>query len=159
MIAQPDRGSAGQPGPARGQVLLSHLARGVGVARIQRCVLADRRGGERLGALRAVRLEVARGQVAWMARAGPDPSVRRAVVRPLAVYDHGGREDQPRYAVAAHRLEQDRGAGDVDVRIAGQVGKVHAESDHRGLVAHGVHPGQRLIDGRRVAHVADDELG
>ena len=58
----------------------------------------------------------------------------------------------------AHGLEQDRGAGDVDVRVAGQVGKVHAESYHRGLVTHGVYPGQCLVDHRTVAHVADDEL-
>ena len=54
---------------------------------------------------------------------------------------------------AAHGLEQHRGAGDVDVRVEGQVAEVHAEPDHGGLVAHRVHPGQRLVHRGRVAHV------
>ena len=40
----------------------------------------------------------------------------------------------------------------------GQVGQVHAEPDHGGLVAHRVHPGQRRVHRRRVAHVANDEV-
>jgi hypothetical protein len=55
-------------------------------------------------------------------------------------------------------LEQHRGAGDVDVGVHGQVGQVHAEPDHGGLVAHRVHPGQRLVHRRRIPHVAFDEI-
>jgi hypothetical protein len=139
-------------------VLLRDLARGVGVARVKRRVLGHGRRGERLRALRAARLETAGGQVAGLAGQRPDPAVRRAVVGAFAVDDHRRREDQPRYAVAAHGLEQHRGTRDVDVRVRGQVGKVHAEPDQGGLVAHRVHPRQGLVHHRRVAHVADHEL-
>ncbi len=60
--------------------------------------------------------------------------------------------------MAAHGLEQHGRAGDVDVGVGGQVGEVHAEPDQGGLVTHRVHTGQGLVDHRRVAHVADDEL-
>jgi hypothetical protein len=85
--------------------------------------------------------------------------VRGAVVGTLAVHDHGGREHQPADAVPAHGLEQHRGAGDVDVRVQGQVGQVHAEPDHGGLVADRVHASQRLVDRGRIAHVTHDQVG
>ena len=158
VVAQPDRDAAGQPRPAGRQVLLRHLARGVGVARIQRRLLADRRSTKRRPAHGAARLEKPRGQVTRVPGQGPHPAMRSAVVGALAVHDHRGGEDQPPDAVPAHRLEQHRGAGDVDVRVHGQVGQVDAEPDHGGLVAHRVHPGQRLVHRRRVAHVALDQI-
>jgi hypothetical protein len=76
----------------------------------------------------------------------------------LITSDHRGGDDEPPDAVPAHRLEQHRGAGDVDVRVHGQVGQVRAEPDHGGLVTHRVHPAQRLVHRRRVAYVAHDQV-
>jgi hypothetical protein len=159
VVAEPDRGPAGHPRPARRQVLLRDLARRVGVARVERGVLGDRRRGQRLRAPRAARLEAPRGQVGRITGRGPDPAVRGAVVGALAVDDHRRGHHQARDAAAAHRLQQDRGPRDVDVRVDRQVRQVHAEADHGGLVADRVHPGQRLVHRTTVAHVADDQVG
>jgi hypothetical protein len=158
VVPEPDRGPAGHPGPARRQVFLRHLAGGVGVARIERRVLGDRGRGQRLRALRAARLEAPRVQVGRITGARPHAAVRGAVVGSLAVDDHRRGHDQPRHAVPAHGLEQDRGPRDVHVRVDGQVRQVHAEADHGGLVADRVDPGEGLAHRRRVTHVTDDQV-
>jgi len=157
VVPQAHRVAAGQPGPVRRQVLLGDLARGVGVARVQRRVLGHCGRGQRARAPRAAGLEQSGRQVRLIARGGLDAAVRRAVVRALAIDHHRRGQHQPADIVAAHRLQQHGGAGDVHVGVGRQVGQVHAQADDRGLMTDGVDTVKRLVHRPLVADVADHE--
>src|ERR1035438_6237803 len=68
VVTQRDSRPAGHPRPGGGQVLLCHLAGGIGVTGIQRCRLDHRGGRELLATARAAWLELACRQVVGAAR-------------------------------------------------------------------------------------------
>jgi hypothetical protein len=81
-----------------------------------------------------------------------------AVVGALAVHHHRRGEHEAGYAASAHRLEQHRGAGHVDVRVERQVGQGHAKPDHGGQVTDRVHPVERVVHRRPVPDVGDQKF-
>ena len=70
VIAHRRDRAAGDARPVAGVELLRHLAARIGVARIERRVLADQRGRERRAAMRARRLELAGGERRFARGAG-----------------------------------------------------------------------------------------
>ncbi len=158
VIAERDRRPAGHPRPDGRQVLLGDLAGRVRAARVERRVLGHRGRREPAGAFRAARLEPAVAQVAGAPRRGTDPPVPGAVVGALPVHDHRRGEHEPPDPAAAHRLEQHRGAGDVDVGICRQVRHVDAEADQGGLVTHHVGARHGPADRPGVADVGHGQV-
>jgi hypothetical protein len=76
----------------------------------------------------------------------------------FAVNHHRACERQPRHAGARHAGEQRRSAGVVRRGVIRHIGDIDAEPDLRGEVDHRIDPGQRAIDRRAVAHVANLRL-
>ncbi|CAM5674461.1 hypothetical protein SBADM41S_01549 [Streptomyces badius] len=156
VVAQGDRPAAGRPCPGGGQVLLGQLGRRVHVAGIRRRVLGHQTGRQFRPAVLAARLEASRPQVGLRARAGADRAVPGAVVATLAVDHHGPGQHQVPDPGRRHLRQQHRRTEVVAPHVQRGVREVLAEADHGRLVAHGVHPGQRVRHRLPVPDVPDD---
>ena len=93
---------------------------------------------------------------AWSRR---DRTVHRTAVAALTVDDHGTGQHQPRHPSARHRSEHHRRAQVVRPHVGRKIVEVDAEPHHRRLVAHRIHTGQSLRDGRGVPDIGRHDLG
>jgi len=153
VVAKRDRRRVGLAGPGGGVVLLSHLARRVAAARVERRVLVDERPGQRAPAARAPVVEIAACEGLRRTVHGPLAAVVSALVAPLAVDDHRRGEDQTVEALARHGGEEGCRAEVVVGGVGGQVRDVHAGTHESGLVAHHVDPAEELSPLVGLAHV------
>jgi hypothetical protein len=81
--------------------------------------------------------------------------VAGAAVGALPVHDHRAGQDQPGDAAAGHPGQQHRGAQIVAGHVLRQVGQVHAQAHHRGVVHDDVDPTQDGGDHVLVPDIAE----